>query len=356
MENKLSHGFSTIRELAKKEGNKGIIRQLLEIIILFCRSRLGPGYYFKARMFHSDVSWSHVLGYLSYKQYRNRVYQLNDRLYHRSSQNKIIEKAILSTYGQPTPVLLGYFHPQRGLDSNGSALRTVEQLERLLVSQQLGSKLSFKLSESWGGQGFRAIKCLAGGQVEDLKDHLVMEVDKFFCSLDQSTEHGIIIEDYLEQHPTYTAFNASSVNTVRVLVRKLDNGEVKSLCAFLRVGRAGSLVDNGDAGGIIFPVDIETGLLEEGFSTKVFGVYHDSHPDTKVQMKGFELPFFKEVVALSEQALLAFPGINFAGTDIAITPDGPAVLELNILPDYIDFAICRLPSRHVLMHKDFADE
>jgi hypothetical protein len=337
-----------LSSLGRDDGNKSGGRQFLEMLLMYVWSRLGPGYYLKAQLYKQDSSWKNALGYLSYKQYYKRVSQLNSRLYQRSSQNKVIEKAILTAYGQPTPQLLGHYHGQNGLTANGKNLRTLSDLSNLLNSLEANSRVCFKLTESWGGRGFRAFDCKAENSVVDLATEAVLSHRELFDQTISDEVGGILIERYLEQHPRLAAYNESSANTVRVLVRQMEDGSVVCLGAFLRVGRAGSLIDNGDAGGIIFPLDLHSGRIQAGFSTKSFGTFFPAHPDSGVAMEGEVLYGFQEALELSRQVLHAFPEINFAGADIAITAQGPVVLEINVLPDYIDFAICQLPSKKAL--------
>lgn len=340
--------FSLVKKLASDSNNKKASRQLLEMLLLYLRSRLGPGYYFLAQMYRKDVSLNEVLGYLSVRQYNKKVFQLNSRLYHRCSQNKVVEKAVLTAYGIPTPELLGHYHPANGLTASGEYLRAAEDIEQLLNQQQAGSKLCFKLTEAWGGEGFRAIECLASQQVKDLSNQNVTSVASFAKSLCAGAQGGVLIERYLDQHAGYAAFNSSSVNTLRVFVVQRDSGHVECVGAFLRVGGAGSLVDNMTAGGLSFPVDLETGVLKSGIHKYKLGGYYDSHPDTHQKIAGTQLPFFKEVVELTAKAMLAFPETRFVGADIAVSNDGPVVLELNIQPDYNGFAYIRAPSRKAL--------
>ena len=60
--------FSLVKKLASDSNNKKASRQLLEMLLLYLRSRLGPGYYFLAQMYRKDVSLNEVLGYLSVRQ------------------------------------------------------------------------------------------------------------------------------------------------------------------------------------------------------------------------------------------------------------------------------------------------
>jgi Sugar-transfer associated ATP-grasp len=346
--NKIKEYFDLARKMAQNPKNKGVARQIFELVALFCRSQLGPGYYFKAQMCSQNYTFSEVMDFLSLRQYERQVYRLNNRLYHKCSQNKSVEKAILSTYGIPTPELLGHFHGVRGLTTQGDGFRTKAQLQELLYQQSIGDRLCFKLIDGWGGIGFRAIECLSNQRFLDLQSQEESDFDGFYQSLGNPEKEGLIIERYLEQHSAFSSFNPSSVNTCRVLLR-VKEGDVICLSAYLRVGRVGSLVDNSTSGGVIFPIDKMTGIMKPGFTKHDRGNFYDAHPDSGVQMNGEKLPCFDEGMMLAKKVILAFPGINFAGVDLAFSKDGPVILEINIQPDYNDFADTSLPSRSALM-------
>jgi hypothetical protein len=348
MSGKLREYFDLVQHTAKNSANKSVVRQLVELVALFIRSQLGPGYYFKAQMYSRKYTFSDVMGFLSLRQYKRQVYRLNNRLYHKCSQNKAVEKAILSTYGIPTPELLGHYHGVQGLTTQGKEFRTKAQMQELLRQQEPGSKLCFKLIDGWGGMGFRAIECLPEQRILDLYSQKEIGFEEFYQSLHSPEEEGLIVERYLEQHSGFASFNPSSVNTCRVLLRVVGD-EVRCLTVFLRVGRAGTLVDNSTSGGIIFPVDKATGIMERGFSKHDRKTFYDAHPDSGIRMSGGSLPCFKEGLELAKKSILAFPHINFAGVDLAFSKDGPVILEINIEPDYDGFADTGLPSRKALM-------
>jgi hypothetical protein len=59
----------------------------------------------------------------------------------------------------------------------------------------------------------------------------------------------------------------------------------------------------------------------------------DSHPVTGVRIAGRRVPAWDEVLALARRAHAAFPDQVAIGWDIAVLPDGPALVEGNKSPD-----------------------
>ena len=76
---------------------------------------------------------------------------------------------------------------------------------------------------------------------------------------------GFLAEEFLHQHPALSAFNPSSVNTVRILTivtGKPGDYDVKIFYPCMRIGRAGCVVDNPlSSGGLYCQVNEETGAL-----------------------------------------------------------------------------------------------
>ena len=68
--------------------------------------------------------------------------------------------------------------------------------------------------------------------------------------LESRFKQNFVVQAYVEQHPFYRQFNASSLNTLRVMTyRSVQDNKIHVLHAVLRVGARGSEVDNQSLGG-----------------------------------------------------------------------------------------------------------
>lgn len=141
----------------------------------------------------------------------------------------------------------------------------------------------------------------------------------------------MILEAFIQQHPTLSAVNPSSVNTVRICTARDRAGEVHVIGASLRGGGAGSVVDNLHADGVQYSVDPETGLIVRG-GVKFNGernVYF--HPSTNAKMIGLQIPNWDKVLETVKQAGKIPPNLRYIGWDIAVTEKGCEIIEANIL-------------------------
>ncbi len=137
-----------------------------------------------------------------------------------------------------------------------------------------------------------------------------------------------LAEEFVIQHNLLMALSPAGLNTVRIFTQLL-NEDVKFLGARLRIS-VNSPVDNMAAGNLAAPIDIDSGVVTGP------GVYSDItkegksvHPVTGVAIIGFVVPFWKEVIELVKLAALNTPGNRSVGWDIAITNDGPELIEGN---------------------------
>lgn len=350
--------ISSLREVLQvataqaARGELPVWRQLGEMAYLMLRHRLGPGYYMMARFWRRSVPFSAKCQHWNGKRYLREVHRINDPRYYKISQNKLVEKSLLTTLGLPTPRLLGYFEPRAGQACDGLALRTVDDLRRVL-SPARGQRIFFKPVEGDSGRGVFALDVSA--KDEGLRLHRPFSHEEWTLErlADALKKHwkGSLIEQGIEQHAQLAALNPSSVNTLRMWVVQKD-GATRVVGAFLRVGRAGSEVDNTSQGGLACPVDLETGRIREALDLTIFRNAHDVHQDSGARLRGALIPHWEACIALAEDALRVLPGARFVGLDVGVSVAGPLVVEFNVEPDQRGAAHLDLPHGHVLGSAD----
>jgi len=139
---------------------------------------------------------------------------------------------------------------------------------------------------------------------------------------------AFVVEGAIEQIPEIAAINPSSINTVRAYTLLKKNSETEILGIMLRVGRKGSHVDNWGSGGVGYDFDIETGVCV-GYGRDKKNNPYIFHPDSNVQMVGFHLPDFENLKKIIIELTHKVPEARFVGWDIAITPNGYELVEMN---------------------------
>lgn len=123
--------------------------------------------------------------------------------------------------------------------------------------------------------------------------------------------------------------------TLRLLTTILKD---KPIChiAYFRIGSSDSLVDNVSRGGALAEVEIESGTIlhalnAEACKGKEELIKIEKIDGAKLALKNLKLPYFSESVELVKKAhSLIAPNILSIGWDIALTDDGPVIVEANV--------------------------
>lgn len=139
---------------------------------------------------------------------------------------------------------------------------------------------------------------------------------------------AFVVEGAIEQIPEIASINPSSVNTVRAFTLLKKDGTSQILSILLRVGKPGMHVDNWGSGGICYNFDLETGVCDRaGVDKKDKPFIY--HPGSNVKMVGFVLPDFEKLKSLIIELSHKVPQARYVGWDIAITPHGYELVEMN---------------------------
>lgn len=139
-----------------------------------------------------------------------------------------------------------------------------------------------------------------------------------------------ILEHAIVQHPDMAKLHPSSVNSMRIVTDVVD-GDVLIAYIIVKIGRGGGCCDNTGRGGMLCRVDEKTGKIRSVATDDYFNVF-SAHPDTGVVFEGYQLPMVPEAIALAKKAALVLPQMRHVGWDVAITPDGPVIIEGNEYP------------------------
>lgn len=182
-------------------------------------------------------------------------------------------------------------------------------------------------------QGRFLVKPPAGTHGDGVEIMDAAAVDSFPALLERLKKEGrTLCEEVLVQHPDLDKIWPGSINTVR-LVTIVKDGRAHVVAAYLRVGSGARPVDNFNNGGMVAPVDKDTGTVLCRARDKA-GRLYDRHPGTGTQFEGYQLPLWQDILALVEKAALVVPSIRYVGWDVATTVKGPALVEGNQYPGH----------------------
>jgi len=223
-----------------------------------------------------------------------------------------------------------FLHSELGrIYAEDNSIIEEEQFKSVLSTIKT-NKIFVKPDIGYGGQDVMAFRKGEDNQFIDEKQGLIFDFD-FIKKM--SERMNFLCQEGLKQVDELNILNPDSINSLRIMTKFKDN-QVKTFVTLIRMGRAGSHVDNTTSGGLSCEIDTETWILKREavfpFSNPLKTTI--CHPDTKVPFEGLKLPFREETLYLVEKNALLFPGCETIGWDIALTPEGPVIIEINWNP------------------------
>ncbi|MCB0472537.1 MAG: hexapeptide transferase, partial [Flavobacteriaceae bacterium] len=119
------------------------------------------------------------------------------------------------------------------------------------------------------------------------------------------------------------------LNTVRIITQLNAEDKVDIIGSRLRI-TVNSAVDNLAAGNIAAPIDPDSGVVTgPGVYSDITKEDEEKHPVTGVPIIGFKIPFWNETLAMVKEAALLHKENRSIGWDVAITDEGPELIEGN---------------------------
>ena len=176
-----------------------------------------------------------------------------------------------------------------------------------------------KKPDTFGGEG---VKCIQINENTNPK--------KLYFEL--KNEGFNLCEEKIVQHRIMSELHSSSVNSVRMTTLKGSDG-VHFLYSLLRIGSSDKPIDNICGGGLYLLLDENGHSISKAFSEKT-NEYFENHPKSGVSFLDFQVPFHNEAVEMVKNAATKVPGIGYIGWDVAITENGPVLIEGNVLQGY----------------------
>lgn len=140
-----------------------------------------------------------------------------------------------------------------------------------------------------------------------------------------------VIEPGITQCEYMSDIYPNSVNTLRVITKRdIQTNEISIVAITLRMGCFGREVDNGSQGGLLLGIDINAGTPIYPYAVFEYGSEKfEHHPDTGYSFSKFQINDWGEIKRQLIMYAERLRVLNLAGWDIAITDDGPMVIEVN---------------------------
>lgn len=170
-----------------------------------------------------------------------------------------------------------------------------------------------------------------GQGIEKINSNNWPSKNKLYLHLKETNQ--ILLEQIIKQHEKINEIFNNCVNTIRIVTIVDLNDNIHIVFACMRIGTGKGVVDNFNSGGISVVIDTEKGQLT-GVGVNKKGETFSHHPDTNVKFNGFAIPFWQQSLDLVLKAAALSLPIRYIGWDVAITPEGPVLVEGNHFPGH----------------------
>ena len=237
--------------------------------------------------------------YVTTKSYYKLLSYLNDKEYIATMSDKIVFNKIFNKY-------LG----REWIDLRVTSL---EDFKKFIKNKKT---IFAKPPTDFGGHGIEKIVIKEEKNIEDLYNRLK---DKKLN----------LIEEEIVQHEELNKLNPYAVNSFRIVTLVKDN-KAYLLANALRIN-----IDDAIAIGCsdaYMRLD-EKGNICSRVIDDVANIYEE-HPIAKIKFSTVKIPYVKEAFDMALKAALEVPEIRYVGWDIAITKNGPVIMEGNEYPSY----------------------
>ena len=190
-----------------------------------------------------------------------------------------------------------------------------------------------KLRELAGDKGKVVLKPNCKGQGKGVRVLSTATEEEFSAALEQigKVENGIV-DEYIVQHPDIARLNPDAVSIVRFY--SVTGPEASYLFAPVFTAATNKDISNGCQDALTAMIDIRTGqVISDAVDQNNISDY-PVHPVTGVPFKGLKLPFWQETIDMMRKAVPLADKISNIGWDVAITEEGPLIIEANTIPGF----------------------
>ena len=241
------------------------------------------------------------------------------------TEDKWLSSTLLQQASIPVPNLRAVFDRRVRAYGDAVRLKNAQDLKAFLQSVENFPLFAKPVAGAWSAgalriSGITETHVLIDGKkptaFDDLADQLIGDV-------------AYLIQDCLVPHPIFEGITDATA-TVRS-VNMIRDGGVHVSHTLLKLPMRGNVADNfWRPGNVLCTLDVETGevtnivMVKNGQRVEL-----DALPALDRAFIGEHMPHWQELREMNAQVALMHAENRFQSTDIAITKDGPVVVEVN---------------------------
>ena len=138
-----------------------------------------------------------------------------------------------------------------------------------------------------------------------------------------------LLQEIVQSHPEIARLTRN-VPTVRTM-NLVWPDRIETPYTLIKLPTGANVADNyWRKGNLLADINPETGEIRRVVSGKGLDLKeHDTHPDTGERLVGTRLPMWAELLEVNRSCARAYAAVRYQSLDIALTPEGPCVIEVN---------------------------
>ncbi len=340
---------ATLVSVARAHGLSPIAQMRQMIALRFGPGKIDQPEYYAYGLFDPDLTLAQKKQFVG----REGSWQINDRLNPAKLTesrvfvaDKVMYTALLQQLGLPTTETQGVASQTRSF-GNIPALRDPAALQDFLRNQAR-FPLFGKPCEGRGSVGSAMLTGIEDGQIVMGNGHRA-DLAGFCAEVFADYPEGFIFQTALTQHKVLADVAGMAIGTMRVVtVRETDTPRV--LYTVWKIPSPDAMSDNfWQSGSMIAQVDEHGQVGACKIGTGLEARMIDTHPVSGARFDSVKVPDWDAVQQVASEAHALFPEFGIIGWDIAITPDGPVIIEANDNPYH---ALWQLPEGRGILNPD----
>lgn len=322
------------REAKKSEGVP-ISRMLVEAFMLrLPPSCLGLSEYFDYRLFEKRLSWQEKCRFVGWRG-EDALDNWNHHSCHVYADDKRILAALLEDAALPHPFLAAVYLNSTPSNLTAARLDSPDELVTWLRERAEYPLFAKPVHAGFGRgayllQGLDATKRkLVLGQTGE-----EVSIEDWVSALSNPAGKGYLFQAALKPHHRLADLQCGRLSGLRIMTLQSPEGEPSIYRAIWKVPRQFNIIDNfesGTLGNLLAAVDIDDGRVLRviqgyGLSLKNLAC----HPDSGLSFDNLILPDWSEVKDTVLKAARLLPRFGFQHWDVALTDQGPVLIEVNL--------------------------
>lgn len=290
-------------------------------------TKLAPSEYFYYRLWDDRLTFDEKRAFVGkWAQHRMHI-ACNDRHWYQTAADKILFHTIMAGAALPVPQVTA-------ITQAGRRLCGAPSLDRPdAIAAFLRDPANFPLFAK-PAAGKYSLNVISADAYDPASGELVLfggaRQPVLTTAQTMAGGAGYVIQPRLRPDAEIEAKFGSRLWSVRVLVFIRPNGP-QIHRAVVKIATGDNPADNyWRPGNMLGAVDLSSGRIRgvvRGTGAEM--TRDETHPDTGLPVIGFGLPHWTTLCGLAREAATVFPGIRTQSWDIALTDQGPVLLEVN---------------------------